>query len=166
MPDKLLELTAVFAIVFVAVAYLAVRAWRGRVIAHSKLIGELPPEIDLGLADSFEGFYVATTPAGKPLERLVGSGLAHRGRVTVRVSSAGLSLERIGESTINIPRVQIVEVTAQSAAIDRAVESNGLTAIRWSNNGHEFETFLRMQSADAHRAIASTFLNLSSKEQR
>jgi hypothetical protein len=166
MPDKLLELTAVFAIVLVAVAYLAVRAWRGRAIAHSKLIGDLPSAFDLGNADAFDGFYVATTPAGKPLDRLVGSGLAHRGRVTVRVSKAGVSMERTGEATINIPSAQIIGVAAQSATIDRAVESGGLTAIHWSNSGHEFETFLRMQSADAHRAIASHFSQRSSKEQR
>lgn len=166
MSDKILELTTVAVVVLVALAYLAVRAWRGRVIAHDKLIGDLPDAFNLGQADSFDGFYVATTLADKPLERLIGAGLAHRGRASVRVSAAGIVIDRTGEATIFIPGAQILAVSAQSAVIDRAVEANGLTALRWSNNGNEFETFLRMTSADAHRAIASEFSKQSSKERR
>lgn len=166
MQDKLVEVTTVFAIVISALAYLAIRAWRGRVIGHSKLVGSLPASFEIARPDVFDGHYVATTPEAKPLERLVGAGLAHRGRAVVRIGDEGIEIQRVGEATLYIPAGKVRGVTAESAAIDRAVEPGGLTAIRWANNGVELETYLRMESVTAHRAIASQFSNQTSKEQR
>lgn len=166
MQDQFVEVTAVFAIVISALAYLAIRSWRGKVVGHSKLVGTLPASFEIAHPDVFDGHYVATTPAGKPLERLVGAGLAHRGRAVIRIGAEGLEIQRVGEDTLYIPAAKVRGVTAESAAIDRAVEPGGLTAIRWVNNDVELETYLRMQAVAAHRAIASQFSNQTSKEQR
>jgi hypothetical protein len=102
-----------------------------------------PPQI-LESEDAGQGaFYVATTLAGKPLERVVAHGLAHRGRANVLVSSDGISIYRTGEKSFRISTKDLVAVNQSSAVIDRAVEKDGLVSIQWKLGGTAVETHLR-----------------------
>lgn len=87
--------------------------------------------------------YVATVFSGRPLDRLVGHGLAHRGNASVLVSSEGVSIFRTGESSFLIPSKDLLDFSHGSAVIDRAVEKDGLTSIRWKLGDTELETHIR-----------------------
>lgn len=76
-------------------------------------------------------FYVATTVAGEPLNRIAVAGLGYRARATVGVLDHGLRLAIPGQAPIYIPATDLVGVERATWAIDRAVEQDGLILIRW-----------------------------------
>jgi hypothetical protein len=94
-------------------------------------------------------FYVATTFADRPLERIVAHGLAHRGRAEVEVSPSGVAIYRTGEIGFVIPTRDLLAVSQSSAVIDRAVEKDGLVSIRWNLGDHHLETHLRFVGSSA-----------------
>lgn len=79
-----------------------------------------------------EAFYVATTVAGDPLNRIAVAGLGYRARATVEVAEDGLRLAIPGQTTILIPAHGIRSVEKATWTIDRAVEEGGLTMVRWT----------------------------------
>lgn len=105
------------------------------------------------------GFYVATTSADAPLERIVADRLGFRGRVTVRVFDAGIELAIAGREAIFIAADVIRGFDRASLAIDRVVERDGLTRIRWRLDGPDATTdvdsYLRLPAtADLVRAAS------------
>jgi len=97
---------------------------------------------------SLSGFYVATTVAGEPLNRIAVAGLGYRARATVGVHAAGLALAIPGQAPIFIPATDIRSVQKATWTIDRAVEQGGLILVRWAlgNAGAdqlEVESYLR-----------------------
>lgn len=102
-----------------------------------------PPHFIEGPASGQEALYVATTFAGRPLDRVVGHGLAHRGLATVEVDSTGVRIYRTGEKGFQILSSKLLGVSRTNAVIDRAVEKDGLVTIRWDLGGTEVETHLR-----------------------
>ena len=93
----------------------------------------------LGLPDNLgtetltaPAFYVATTIAAEPLNRIAVSGLGYRARATVGVSAQGLRLSIPGQDAIYIPATDIQAVQKATWAIDRAVEQDGLILVRWA----------------------------------
>lgn len=76
--------------------------------------------------------YVATTPANKPLERLVLPGLAFRGRGTFIVWEKGVTLSINGEPDVYVPYGNIRSIGTSTFTIDRVVESGGLVRLDWT----------------------------------
>ena len=98
------------------------------------------------------GFYVATTVAGEPLNRIAVAGLGYRSRAQVAVTERGLSLAIPGQSTIFIPTTSISSVEKATWTIDRVVEQHGMVLIRWVlGDGDpaavEVDSYLRLQDA-------------------
>lgn len=77
-------------------------------------------------------FYVATTVAHEPLNRIAVAGLGYRARATVGVLEHGLRLSIPGQSAIYIPAADILAVEKATWTIDRAVEQDGLILVRWA----------------------------------
>ena len=159
MNEKLYQLSGVLAIVLLALAYLALRSWRGRVAGQQKLVGELASPFTFSEPTEFEAFYVATTVASEPLNRVAAAGLAHRGNAIVFTGKEGLGILRQGEQDLWLPAERILSISTVSATIDKAVESNGLVCITWQATNGDLETQLRMQSSADQRA----FLDLTNK---
>lgn len=90
-------------------------------------------------------FYVATTPASNPLERLGIPGLAFRARARISIESSCIVIEPRGEIATVISLAQIQNVREASVAIDRSAGLNSLTALDWTaSNGEELTSFLRI----------------------
>jgi hypothetical protein len=100
-------------------------------------------------------FYVATTFAGRPLDRVLAHGLAHRGKAQVLVSNDGVSVYRIGERDFLIPTGALVSVSQTSAVIDKAVEKDGLVSIGWKLGAIDVETHLRFVGASERSIVLS-----------
>ncbi|MBO9579028.1 MAG: hypothetical protein J7480_09720 [Microbacteriaceae bacterium] len=88
--------------------------------------------------------YVATTTAGEPTDRISVRGLAFRGRAVVWVAEEGVLIERTGEAAIWLERAALGGVGRATWTIDRVVEGDGLHLLRWSLDGQEFDTYLRL----------------------
>lgn len=90
----------------------------------------LPADLGTQFA-SVDALYVATTAAGRPLERLAIRGLGFRAFARVDVHAAGVVLALKGAATIFIPAGQLLEVAPATVAIDRVVERDGLIRLGW-----------------------------------
>src|SRR5690606_9501717 len=100
------------------------------------------------------GFYVATTMAGEPLNRIAVAELGYRARATTAVHSRGVALAIPGQAPIFIPATDIRSVEKATWVIDRAVEQDGLILIRWGlgtegPDGVEVDSYLRLSEGSA-----------------
>jgi MYXO-CTERM domain-containing protein len=77
-----------------------------------------------------EGLLVATTFAGRPLDRVVVGGLGFRAQSTLTVTDAGVLVDRAGGAPFLIPAKGAAGTA--SWALDRGVERDGLTVLGWS----------------------------------
>lgn len=132
---------------FAVFVFFAVRAWRQRRSKQEVLL-ESPKFLDFDIK-GFKTLYVTTTFSGRPLDRVIAHGLAHRGRATLDVSDKGISVFRTGERSFLIPAERIVEVTDNSAVIDRAVETNGLLTIIWKLGDESIDSHFRFVDSAA-----------------
>jgi hypothetical protein len=138
---------------FLVLGLVAFWSWVTKMRAQEKSI--VAPEFLNGPASGQKAFYVATTFSGRPLERVLAHGLAHRGNATVLVSKRGLSIFRTGEPSFLVPAENLLSFAKNSTVIDRAVEKDGLISIRWNLGGTEIETHLRFVGASARDTIVS-----------
>jgi hypothetical protein len=144
--------------IFTLFGIFAYGSWVSRRRKQESLISAPQLVEDLGLGETAQ--YVATVFAGRPLERVVAHGLAHRGKATVLVSSDGVSIFRTGEKSFLIPSVDIKGISQASAVIDRAVEKDGITVILWYLGGTELETHVRFVGASARTTTLSQLKDL------
>lgn len=123
---------------FVLFAFLS---WRRRIAAQEKIVLK-PQEIEASDA-GLKCFYVATTFAGRPLDRVIAHGLAHRGHASLSVTTAGVEVSRTGEVGFLIPSADLLLVSKGAAVIDRVVEKEGLVVLRWRLGSSVLETHFR-----------------------
>lgn len=118
-----------FLVLLLALMYLGWRARRGRqhgVPAPRRLSSESgDPLLSCDL------FYVATTIAGAPLDRIAVHGLGFRARASVSVFRDGVALDIPGQQPIFIPVAEIRGADRATWTIDRVVETDGLVLIAW-----------------------------------
>lgn len=79
-----------------------------------------------------DGLYLATTFAGRPLDRVVAAGLGFRAQAHLVVDGAGLVFDRVGSTRIVLPATALDGAGIATWTIDRAVEPGGLTIVAWS----------------------------------
>lgn len=113
----------------------------------------------------FDGFYVSTTVANEPLNRIAVRGLGFRSRAAVSVSDVGVVLELRGVDPVFLPTGAIREVRTARVTIDRVVEEGGLVVLAWTigagtADAVDVDTYLRfaqsLQLLDAVRGILPT----------
>lgn len=124
-------LTALLAVVVVALLLLMLRSWKRRGTRDSGLTAYAIPAAPAEHTLVVPVAYVATTKHELPLERLQPAGLAFRAQGTLAVASDGLTIDLAGSDAQFIPRGALREVTETTWAIDRAVESDGLSCVSW-----------------------------------
>jgi hypothetical protein len=139
--------------IFALLALFAFWSWVSRIRKQESVIQE--PKFLVGETKGQTAFYVATTFAGRPLDRVVAHGLAHRGKANVLVSDSGVTIYRTGEKNFLIPSDQLLGVSQTSAVIDKAVEKDGLVSIQWNLGGTSLETHLRFVGAAERSTVLS-----------
>ena len=163
--QKLSEMAAVMGIVLVALAYLAIRGWRSRSASQSKLIAELPGGFEAGDAKQVSDlFYVVTTVAGAPLDRITRFGLGNRGKAKATLSAAGLILDRTGEESLFLEASAIKTVNTASATIGKAVERDGLVVVTWTYGTADFDTYLRVLNQEFRAQLLSEYAISTAKK--
>lgn len=135
--DRTASTTIVIAIIILALIGMYL-GWRARGRRQSALPATAPVPSDPGLTVfSAEVFYVATTIAGEPLNRVAVRGLGFRGRATVTVTTRGVILGIAGTPEVFIAADSIRAVQRATWTIDRVVESGGLVLIAWTLRSSE-----------------------------
>jgi hypothetical protein len=147
--DQLLILLSV-AVPIVLVALGMAIGWRTRRRRQGDVIGlaPVPAPVDgepVLLAEDL--FYVATTRAEAPLDRIAVKGLGFRSRAELTVTSAGLELVLTGQEPGFIPQSSLIGVGRATWTIDRVISNDGLVFVRWTQDGGAaFDSYFR--SAD------------------
>ncbi len=142
--DRTASTTIVIAVILLAFVgmYLGWRA-RGRRQAALPRPAAVPANPGAELLE-VEAFYVATTIAGEPLNRVAVSGLGFRGRATVRLVEGGLVLSIAGEPDAFVPVADLRDADRATWTIDRVVESDGLALVAWTLGGVAVDSYLRL----------------------
>jgi hypothetical protein len=149
--DRLIP-TLIVVVVLAAVLVLMLVSWRARA-RHGASLGDVaaPPE-ELGtVLTTARGLYLATTPAGQPLERIAAPGLAFRARTTVTVADAGIVLPIPGERDLFLPTSTLSEVSSASWTIDRGIEPGGIVRLGWRLGSTPVESYFRFD--DDHEFV-------------
>jgi hypothetical protein len=128
-------------------------AWRARVRRDAGLVVPEAPEGFVPVS-SVDVLYVATTEAGRPLERLAIRGLGFRARAVLSIAPAGVLLTIPGERPAFIAASSLTSVGAANVAIDRVVESDGLVRLGWSIGGVPCDSYVRVVDADQRAVVA------------
>jgi len=125
----LMALVLGFLLILLALMFLG---WRRRQHSQAGIPRPLGLPEEIGEPSRMaSGFYVATTVAGDPLNRIAVAGLGYRARATVAVHAHGLAVSIPGQAPIYIPAGDIRSVQKATWTIDRAVEQDGLVLVRW-----------------------------------
>jgi hypothetical protein len=140
-------------LVFVGLAL----AWRARQRRQATL-----PALDVSparLGDALavdDGFYVATTHADRPTDRIAVRGLGFRARAGVAVHPEGVVLSIAGQPDAFIPAAAIIGIGRATWTIDRVVGTDGLVFIRWTLGDALVDTNLRVAEPEALVAALQT----------
>ncbi|MFM7013716.1 MAG: hypothetical protein ACKOXT_01830 [Actinomycetota bacterium] len=132
--------------------FFAYFSWKKARSNQEKSLNE-PHWIETENSSGVEGFYVATTFAGEPLNRVSAYGLGARGRVGISLETEGLELHRVGERSFQISWASIKGLDTNSAVIDRAVERDGLVSVSWTLGQSVLETHLRIVNGEARKNL-------------
>jgi hypothetical protein len=105
-------------------------SWRRRGRAQRGLV---VPAVPAGLDTTgfvAEGLLVATTFAGRPLDRVHADGLGFRAPATLTATDRGVLVDRAGGAPFLVPAAGAAGTA--SWALDKGVERDGLTVLGWS----------------------------------
>ena len=146
--DKVIPGIIVLVILAIALA-LMVLGWRARGRRQVQLEEPqlVPAETGEFIGD-FETFYVATTMAGQPLNRVVVQGLGFRAKAFLRVSSGGVVIPIDGQRDIFIPVGDIRDIRRETWTIDRVVEPDGLILIDWTLGDTGVDSYFRAEQPE------------------
>jgi hypothetical protein len=143
-------------LLLVALLGLMALGWRRRRRrqAHLATPAAVPAELgDVHARDRV--FYVATTSADAPLDRITVAGLGFRAHADVTVASAGVVLDIPGETPVFVPRADLVGTGEATWTIDKAVGEGGLTLLRWRLGGTELDSYFRDAAGDVSQALTA-----------
>lgn len=147
--DRLLPtvvIVLVIAAVFVGLGF----GWRARRRRQANLPALAPVPAELGEPEFTDDvFYVATTRADSPTDRIVVRGLGFRARAGVAVHREGVVLGIAGHPDAFIPASAILGVGRATWTIDRVVGRDGLVFVRWMLGDTDVDTNLRCTDPDA-----------------
>ena len=142
--DRTASTTIVIVVIILALVGMA-SGWRARQRRQSALPRPDAVPAEAG-AERFgaEAFYVATTIAGEPLNRVAVHGLGFRGRATVTVTDRGVILGIAGAPEVFIAPAALRGVERATWTIDRVVEPGGLVVIAWTLGTTDIDSYLRV----------------------
>jgi hypothetical protein len=149
---ELYQVGLIFIAVLIGVISLAGVTWRKKSKAQDLVLAT--PEYTEFSNTGTNGFYVATTFAGRPLNRVSAHGLGFAGKAFLDVSDQGVRVHRIGERSFRIDSSALVDLARTSGVIDKVVEKDGLLSLRWVLGTTELETHFRFANSQSRDEIA------------
>lgn len=167
--DKVIGGSIAGALIVIALVLMGL-AWRAR-SRRAFLIGHWPL-LESESVRSFDVFYVATTHADRPLERVALRGFSYRSFAQVHIHHDGVNIALTSGDSLALPSPALTRVHTEQVAIDKAVERDGLVAFDWRSrdigSGRvELTTFVRLRDAAAQKeliAVASALVPTTTKE--
>ena len=139
-------IVAVVLLVFVGLAL----GWRARRRRQAGLPALAVPPATLGAAVLVDDvFYVATTVAEAPTDRIAVRGLGFRSRATVAVHPEGVVLAIAGQPDAFLPSTSVTGVGRATWTIDRVVGRDGLVVVTWTLGDTLVDTYLKSDRPDA-----------------
>jgi hypothetical protein len=154
--DKLLPALVILGmvvLVFVGLGF----GWRARRRRQAGLPALASPPETLGETTfSDDVFYVSTTRADAPTDRIAVRGLGFRARASVSIVPEGLVLRIAGQPDAFIPKSTVVGVGRATWTIDRVVGRDGLVFVRWTLGDTEVDTNFRSSDPDSLVSALST----------
>jgi hypothetical protein len=154
--DRLTPTLVIVGILVLVFAGLAL-GWQARRRRQAALPALATPPAALGTAlASDDGFYVATTRAESPTDRIAVQGLGFRARAGVAVHPEGVVLSIAGQPDAFIPTSAIDGVGRATWTIDRVVGRDGLVFVRWIYGDLLVDTNLRVSDPEALLAALTT----------
>jgi hypothetical protein len=138
-------------VLFVALVFTGLAlGWRARRRRQAGLPALDAPPASLGtplLVDDV--FYVATTVAEAPTDRIAVRGLGFRSRAVVAVHADGLVLSIAGQPDAFIPVTAISGIGRATWTIDRVVGRDGLVVVTWMLGATAVDTYFKSERPDA-----------------
>ncbi|BDI22781.1 hypothetical protein [Herbiconiux sp. L3-i23] len=153
MPDSPIPLLVIGALVVLAFVGMAI-GWRARRRRQSHLDAAVPVPVALSTPIlTAEVFYVATTVAERPLDRIAVAGLGVRGRADVAVHPEGVVIAIRGTEPVFLAADAIASAGLGTFAVDRVVEPDGLAVISWTLGDTGVDTYLRASTGTEKTAL-------------
>ncbi len=150
-----LVIAGILVLVFTGLAL----GWRARRRRQAALPALATPPATLGTPLAVEdGFYVATTGAESPTDRIAVRGLGFRARAGIAVHPEGIVLSIAGQPDAFVPAAAIEGVGRATWTIDRVVDRDGLVFVRWTLGDVLVDTNLRVGDPDALVAALTTLV--------
>ncbi|MGN6743005.1 MAG: PH-like domain-containing protein [Amnibacterium sp.] len=106
-------------------------SWRLRGRRQAGLAVPQAPGAEGRVLTEADGLYLATTFAGRPLERVSAAGLGFRARAHLTVTDTGVRIDRDGSDALTVPAASIRGAGTATWTLDRAVEPGGLAVLAW-----------------------------------
>jgi hypothetical protein len=158
--DRTTAAIAVFALLAVLLGLMWL-GWRNLRRRSAGIAAPDPiPETSGAEVLSVRGMHVATTHAGRPLDRVAVRGLAFRARTDIRVTRGGVELRLAGGGEVFVPAANIERVERATWTIDRAVERDGLVVLGWTLGGTGLDTNLRVEDPAALTTALNSLLGI------
>lgn len=149
---------AIVLVFLLALLGLMLLGWRARQRRQSTLPHPPTTPGDVGaLVGEFDGFYVATTVAEEPLNRIAVRGLGFRARVTTTLTETGVAIGIPGQD-IFIPTADLLLADRATWTIDRVVERDGLVRVAWSLGETRVDSYFRMADPEAFLDAVTTLI--------
>lgn len=148
--------TAMILLVFLVVWRVYVSVQRRKVQQQSQL---QKPKPSIGGVELGDVFYASTVFGDSQLNRVWAHGMGGRGKAKLFIDPQGISLERVGEPSIFIPKEDFLAMGRVSATIDKGVEKNGLLALTWTLGGTAVVTNLRVVNIKKRNDIETAIEN-------
>ncbi len=145
-------LTLMLVAIVLLAAYGLLVGWRHRAARQSDVavLPAVPGSPGDDLTEPLAGLYVSTTRAGSWQDRIVAHGLGRRAAATLRLTAAGVLIDRVGETEIFIPIGDVQAVgTAPGIAGKVMAMPDGILVITWSLGGTSVDSGLRMEDLQA-----------------
>ncbi|MCP2261109.1 hypothetical protein LX15_004829 [Streptoalloteichus tenebrarius] len=121
--------------------------WRNRARRQAAVLPAFPaPPDDLPgpeLVPAATGVYVGTTTAGDWQDRVAVGDVGHRAAATLRLTGAGLLVERDGASPLWIPSGSLVAARTDRALAGKVMGPDGLLVVTWRLGDHLLDTGFR-----------------------
>ncbi len=145
-------------------------AWRAR-NRRAALVGHWSA-LESESVRSFDVFYVATTHADRPLERVALRGFGYRSFARVDIHRDGIQVALTAGDVLVLPEASLTRMHTEQVAIDKAVERDGLVAFDWTSRDIGsgpigLTTFVRLRNVDEQKellAVASALVPTTTKE--
>lgn len=148
---------ALFILLGVVLLTLMVVSWRRRVARQAGLgVPGAVPSTTASVIATLGGQYVATTPAGEPLNRIAVKPLGFPANAELTVTDDGLIVALTGSEPFFVPKDDLLGAGRATWTVDRGVETDGLNLVSWRLNGTGLDSYFRLRDPRAFDSAIAT----------